>query len=98
QTIPPVSNTPTSTPTSTKYSVTRMTSKKPHKSGGKEDEPVFFQTKLGSAKEIGGGESDKWNFRQMRLLLSALPGVTNADKKAAGGIGFARGEGAVRFE
>jgi hypothetical protein len=66
-----------------------MTSKKPHKSGGKEDEPVVIQTKPGSAKEIGGGESDKWNFRQMRLLLSALPGVTNADKKAAGEIGSA---------
>jgi hypothetical protein len=72
-----------------------MTSKKPHKSGGKEDEPVVIQTKPGSAKEIGGGESDKWNFRQMRLLLSALPGVTNADKKAAGEIGSAVVSGVI---
>jgi hypothetical protein len=65
-----------------------MTGKTPQKKAST-DEPVVIETTPGSAKQIGGGESDKWNFRQMRLLVSALPGVTSADKKAAGEIGSA---------
>jgi hypothetical protein len=66
-----------------------MTGKTPQKQAGKEDELVVIETKPGSTKEIGGGESDKWNFRQMQLMLSALPGVTNFDKKNTGEVGSA---------
>jgi hypothetical protein len=69
--------------------VAHMTRKKSMQPTGRVDEPVVIETKPGKAKDIGGGESDKWNFRQMRLLLSALPGVTNAEKKAAGETGSA---------
>jgi hypothetical protein len=55
----------------------------------KDDEPVVIETKPGSAKDIGGGESEKWNLRQMRLMLSALPGVNAGDKKNAGEVGSA---------
>jgi hypothetical protein len=41
--------------------------KKPEKNVAKGDEPVVIETKPGHHKDIGGGESDKWNFRQMRL-------------------------------
>src|SRR5262252_4833538 len=56
---------------------------------GKDDDPVVIETKPGNHRDIGGGESDKWNFRQMRLLLSALPGVNTGDKKNAGEVGSA---------
>lgn len=61
-----------------------MTVNRSDKKPGKADDPVVIETKPGHHKEIGGGESDKWNFRQMRLLLSALPGVNSGDKKKAG--------------
>src|SRR5215475_7518735 len=63
-----------------------MTRKKPE---NKDDEPIVIETKPGSAKDIGGAESDKWNFRQMRLVMSALPGVNSGDKKNAGEVGSA---------
>jgi hypothetical protein len=62
---------------------------KSDKKPGKDDDPVVIETKPGHHKDIGGGESDKWNFRQMRLLLSALPGVNSGDKKNAGEVGSA---------
>ena len=65
-----------------------MTDKKPQKQTDKDD-PVVIETKPGSAKDIGGGESEKWNFRQMRLMLSAIPGVNAGDKKNAGEVGSA---------
>ena len=52
------------------------------------DEPVVIETTR-NTKDIGGGESDKWNLRQTRLLVSALPGVNTGDKKSAGEIGSA---------
>ena len=66
-----------------------MTGKKADPRAGKNDEPVVIETKPGHHKDIGGGESDKWNFRQMRLVMSALPGVNAADKKTAGEVGSA---------
>jgi hypothetical protein len=66
-----------------------MTVNRSDKKPGKADDPVVIETKPGHHKEIGGGESDKWNFRQMRLLLSALPGVNSGDKKNAGEVGSA---------
>ena len=66
-----------------------MTANKPTKKAEKVDEPVVIETKPGHHKDIGGGESDKWNFRQMRLMLSALPGVNAGDKKNAGEVGSA---------
>src|SRR5262245_28044632 len=62
---------------------------KPDKRAGKDDEPVVIETKPGHHKDIGCGESDKWNFRQMRLVMSALPGVNAGDKKTAGEVGSA---------
>src|SRR5262245_31433326 len=56
---------------------------------GKDEEPVVIETKPGSSKDIGGGESENWNFRQMQLVLSALPGASARDKKTAGEIGSA---------
>jgi len=53
------------------------------------DEPVVIKTKPGHHKEIGGGDSENWNFRQMQLILSALPGASARDKKSAGEIGSA---------
>src|ERR1700752_779719 len=50
---------------------------------------VVIETKPGSSKDIGGGESENWNFRQMQLILSALPGASARDKKSAGEIGSA---------
>ena len=66
-----------------------MADKKAGTSASKDDEPVVIETKPGSAKDIGGAESEKWNFRQMRLMLSALPGVNAGDKKNAGEVGSA---------
>jgi hypothetical protein len=53
------------------------------------DEPVVIETKPGHHKDIGGGKSENWNFRQMQLILSALPGASARDKKSAGEIGSA---------
>jgi hypothetical protein len=66
-----------------------MTGKKTDKSAGKDDEAVVITTKPGHHKDIGGGESENWNFRQMQLVLSALPGASARDKKNAGEIGSA---------
>jgi hypothetical protein len=62
---------------------------KPTTNPGKIDEPALIQTKPGHHKDIGGGESDKWNLRQMRLVVSALPGVNTRDKKNVGEVGSA---------
>ena len=53
------------------------------------DEPVVIKTKPGHHKDIGGGDSENWNFRQMELILSALPGARARDKKSAGEVGSA---------
>jgi hypothetical protein len=66
-----------------------MTGKKTDKSAGKDAEAVVITTKPGHHKDIGGGESENWNFRQMQLVLSALPGASARDKKNAGEIGSA---------
>jgi hypothetical protein len=66
-----------------------MTANKPTKKAGRDDEPVVIETQPGHHKDIGGGESEKWNLRQMRLMLSALPGVNAGDKKNAGEVGSA---------
>ena len=57
--------------------------KKVKASSGKDDEPVVIQTKPGHHKDIGGGDSENWNF------VSALPGVKSGDKKNAGEVGSA---------
>jgi hypothetical protein len=64
-----------------------MATKKP--GTGKNDEPVVIETKPGHHKDIGGGESENWNLRQMQLIVSALPGASARDKKSAGEIGSA---------
>ena len=66
-----------------------MAKKRADKGAGNDDEPVVIETKPGSSKDIGGGESENWNFRQMQLILSALPGASARDKKSAGEIGSA---------
>src|ERR1700752_1626244 len=66
-----------------------MTGKKADAGARKDDEPVVIETKPGHHKDIGGGEAEKWNLRQMRLMLSALPGVNAGDKKNAGEVGSA---------
>jgi hypothetical protein len=66
-----------------------MAGKKADPSAGKDDAPVVIETKPGHHKDIGGGEAEEWNFRQMRLMLSALPGVNAGDKKNAGEVGSA---------
>jgi hypothetical protein len=53
------------------------------------DEPVVIKTKPGHHKDIGGGDAENWNIRQMQLILSALPGASARDKKNAGEIGSA---------
>ena len=63
-----------------------MTRKRPE---NKDDEPVVIKTKPGHHKDIGGGDSENWNFRQMELILSALPGARARDKKSAGEVGSA---------
>jgi hypothetical protein len=65
-----------------------MTDKRKSKAS-KDDEPVVIQTKPGHHKDIGGGESENWNLRQMRLILSALPRINSGDKKNAGEVGSA---------
>ena len=42
-----------------------MTADKPAKKTTKADDPVVIETKPGHHKDIGGGESEKWNFRQI---------------------------------
>src|SRR5690349_12242944 len=69
--------------------ISQMTVKKPEKNAANDDEPVVIQTKPGHHKDIGGGESENWNFRQMQLILSALPGASARDKKSAGEVGSA---------
>jgi hypothetical protein len=66
-----------------------MTVKKPNKKPDKADEPLVIEIKSGNDKDIGGGESEKWNLRQMRLLVSALPGIKSSDKNDAGEVGSA---------
>jgi hypothetical protein len=66
-----------------------MAKKRAGASAGKDDEPIVVETKPGHHRDIGGGESEKWNLRQMRLVMSALPGVKAGDKKNAGEIGSA---------
>jgi hypothetical protein len=63
-----------------------MTRKRPE---NKQDEPIVIETKHGYHKDIGGGESEKWNLRQMQLVVSALPRVNSRDEKSAGEIGSA---------
>jgi hypothetical protein len=63
-----------------------MTRKTPE---DKDDEPILVETKSGHHKDIGGGDSENWNLRQMRLVVSALPGVKSGDTKNAGEIGSA---------
>jgi hypothetical protein len=53
------------------------------------DDPVVIKTQPGTVKDIGGGESEVWNQRQMSLLVSALPGIKVTDKTAVGEIGSA---------
>jgi hypothetical protein len=66
-----------------------MAGKKADTSAGKDHAPVVIETKPGHHKDIGGGEAEKWNLRQMRLVMSALPGVNSGDKKNAGEVGSA---------
>jgi hypothetical protein len=68
---------------------TRAAISKPAKNSGTDDDPIVIKTRPGSIKDIGGGESEVWNHRQMRLLVSALPGVNVADKKSIGEVGTA---------
>ena len=75
-----------------------MTANKPTTNAGKNDEPVLIETKPGHHKDIGGGESENWNLRQMRLVVSALPGVKSDDKKNAGVIGSAVCYSACNFD
>lgn len=56
---------------------------------GPDDDPVVIQNKPGHHRDIGGGDCENWNFRQMQLILSALPGAGSRDKKNAGEIGSA---------
>ena len=66
-----------------------MTADKPAKKTTKADDPVVIETRPGRHKDIGGGESENWNQRQVSLLISALPGVNSGDKKKAGEVGSA---------
>jgi hypothetical protein len=72
-----------------------MTSNKPDKKPDNGDQPVVIETTTGTFKDIGGGESESWNQRQMSLLVSALPGVNATDKKNAGKVGSAVVSGAM---
>jgi hypothetical protein len=56
---------------------------------GKDDEPVMIETKPGHHKDFGGGESENWNLRQMRLVVSALPVASARDKKSLAEVGSA---------
>jgi len=66
-----------------------MAGKKVSTSASKDDEPIVIETKPGHHKDIGGGDSENWNLRQMNLVISALPRVHSGDKKSAGEIGSA---------
>jgi hypothetical protein len=66
-----------------------MTINKPEKKSGNGGDPVVIKTRAGRSKDIGGGESEIWNQRQMRLLVSALPGINTADKAVVGEVGSA---------
>jgi hypothetical protein len=66
-----------------------MAAKKPGTGAGKSDEPVVIETKPGHHKDIGGGESEKWNLRQMQLIVSALPIASARDKKSLAEVGSA---------
>ena len=66
-----------------------MAVKKSDKKLGKSDDPVIIKTGPRPLKDIGGGESEAWNQRQMRLLVSALPGINTADKAVVGEVGSA---------
>jgi hypothetical protein len=59
------------------------------KAAGKDDEPIVIETKPGHHKDIGGGDSENWNLRQMNLVISALPRVNAGDKKIIREIGSA---------
>jgi hypothetical protein len=72
-----------------------MAVKKSDKKLGKSDDPVLIETRPGAFKDIGGGESEIWNQRQMRLLVSALPGFNTADKKFVGEVGSAAVSGVM---
>jgi hypothetical protein len=63
--------------------------KKVNMSAGKDDEPIVIEIKSGHHKDIGGGDSENWNLRQMKLVVSALPRVNSGDKKNAGEVGSA---------
>ena len=65
-----------------------MARKRADKSPGTE-EPVVIQTKPGHHKDIGGGDSENWNLRQMQLIVSALPGASTRDKKSVAEVGSA---------
>jgi len=67
------------------YSVKLMTEKNARKA----DEPVVIKTRPGAFKDIGGGDSEIWNQRQMRLLVSALPGIKITDKTVVAEVGSA---------
>jgi hypothetical protein len=71
-----------------------MTVNKPDKRPANGGDPVVIKTKSGTPKDIGG-ESENWNQRQMRLLVSALPGVNTGDKKNAGEVGSAAVSGVM---
>jgi hypothetical protein len=75
-----------------------MTVKKPNKKPAKGDDPVVIKTRAGAFKDIGGGNSEIWNERQMRLLVSALPGVKIADKTIVGEIGSAVVSGVMELK
>ena len=66
-----------------------MARKRAGASAGKDDEPIVIETKPGHHKDIGGGDSENWNLRQMQLIVSALPGVKAGDKKNVGEVGSA---------
>jgi hypothetical protein len=74
---------------------TRAAINKPDTKSGKGGEPIVIKRKPGSSKDIGGGESEIWNQRQMRLLVSALPGINTADKAVVGEVGSAVVSGVI---
>src|SRR6476619_5265671 len=71
------------------YSVKLMTAKKPKKNARKADQPVAITRRPGAFKDIGGGDSEIWNQRQMRLLVSAPPGIKITDKTVVAEVGSA---------
>jgi hypothetical protein len=65
-----------------------MTGNKPDNKSAKGVETVVIETKPGSFKDIGGGESKNWNQRQLHLVVSALP-IKLADKTVVAEVGSA---------